>query len=111
MAEVLEQAGGEARRHRHAQDEAYYVLSGHGVLDIDGVEHPLAPGSTAFIPGHAWHAARGLGPEPLRLLYVFPADSFAEVIYEFPDPAGVGRIGTSVDEPVKIPDSDPNSNV
>ena len=85
VAEVVEQVGAEARLHRHAQDEAYYVLSGEGVLNVDGVEHPLTAGSTAFIPGNAWHAARGVGPEPLRLLYVFPADSFADVVYEFPD--------------------------
>ncbi len=85
VAEVVEQVGAEARLHRHAQDEAYYVLSGEGVLNVDGVEHPLSAGSTAFIPGNAWHAARGVGTEPLRLLYVFPADSFADVVYEFPD--------------------------
>jgi len=87
VAEVVEQTGAEARLHRHAQDEAYYVLSGKGVLNVDGLEHPLSAGSTAFIPGNAWHAARAVGSEPLRLLYVFPADSFADVVYEFPDEA------------------------
>jgi quercetin dioxygenase-like cupin family protein len=85
VAEVTEQAGAEAKLHRHAQDEAYYILSGLGILDIDGVEHPLSPGATAFIPGYAWHAARAVGTAPLRLLYVFPADSFADIIYEFPE--------------------------
>ena len=85
VAEVVEQVGADARLHRHAQDEAYYVLSGRGVLTIDGVDHPLTAGSTAFIPGRAWHAARGVGAEPLRLLYVFPTDSFTDVVYEFPD--------------------------
>jgi quercetin dioxygenase-like cupin family protein len=88
VAEVTEQAGGEARLHRHAQTEAYYILSGRGVLHVAGEEHPLKAGSTAFIPGGAWHAARATGPEPLRLLYVFAADSFADIVYEFPESAG-----------------------
>jgi mannose-6-phosphate isomerase-like protein (cupin superfamily) len=85
VAEVTGQAGDPARLHRHAQPEAYFVLSGHGVLNIEGVESPLSPGTCAFIPGGAWHAARGEGPTPLKLLYVFPANSFADIVYEFPD--------------------------
>ncbi len=85
VAEVTEQSGAEARLHRHAQAEAYYILSGHGILTIDGADWPLSPGTCAFIPGGAWHAARCVGVEPLRLLYVFAADSFEQVVYEFPE--------------------------
>ncbi len=74
------------RLHRHAQAEAYYILSGHGVLRIDDVDHPLAPGVTAFIPGGRLHGAWATGPETLRILYVFAADSFDEIHYEFPSP-------------------------
>lgn len=70
--------------HRHAQAEAYYVLSGEGIVHLDGVEHPLRAGSTVFIPGDTWHGARNTGREVLRLLYVFAADSFADVHYVFP---------------------------
>ena len=80
---VAEVPAAEARLHRHAQPEAYYILSGHGLLTIEGQEHVLAPGATVFIPGGAWHKAKAQGPEPLRLLYVFAADSFSDVVYEF----------------------------
>ena len=83
VAEVTRHGGGEFHLHRHAQAEAYYVLSGSGVLHVDGADYSLYPGVTAFIPGRAWHAARALGDEPLRLLYVFATDSFADVQYEF----------------------------
>jgi mannose-6-phosphate isomerase-like protein (cupin superfamily) len=72
--------------HRHAQAEAYYVLSGEGVVHLDGVEHAVRPGSCVFIPGDVWHGARNTGPGLLRLLYVFAADSFADVHYVFPHP-------------------------
>lgn len=80
VADVAERA---PRLHRHAQAEAYYVLSGEGVLRINGVDRPLSAGSAAFIPGGAPHAAWTIGHEPLRLVYVFAADAFEDVVYEF----------------------------
>ena len=84
VADVTAPGDGEARLHRHAQAEAYYILSGQGVLHIGEETHPLKAGVTAFIPGNVWHAARAVGAEPLKLLYVFAADSFADIVYEFP---------------------------
>lgn len=80
-----EEAGDESRLHRHAQAEAYYILAGEGTLEVEGETWPLRPGVAAFIPGAAWHAARAAPGSTLRLLYVFPAASFADVIYEFQD--------------------------
>jgi quercetin dioxygenase-like cupin family protein len=81
--------------HRHAQAEIYYVLSGEGVVTIDGAEHALRAGSSVFIPGNALHGARNTGREVLRMLYVFAADSFSDVQYVFPgaeDPSARGPV-------------------
>lgn len=76
------------RLHRHAQPEVYYILSGEGVVVIDGSEHRVRPGSAVFIPGDLEHGVRNTGPEPLRLLYAFAVDSFHQVEYVFsPAPA------------------------
>ena len=82
---VAELAPGDAplRIHRHAQAEAYYFLSGSGIAHIDGDEFSVSAGSTLFIPGGARHAVSNTGSEPLRLVYVFPTDSFSDVHYEF----------------------------
>lgn len=85
MAEVEEADPSTFRPHRHAQAETYYVLSGEGIMLLDGAEHRLKAGSVVFIPGGVMHGARGVGSEPLRLLYVLAADRFDEVIYEFDD--------------------------
>jgi quercetin dioxygenase-like cupin family protein len=86
---VAELDPGEAREfrpHRHAQPEAYYILSGEGIVSLAGRDHRVRPGSTVFVPGDTAHGARNTGSQVLRLLYVFPADSFGEVRYEFPEP-------------------------
>jgi len=83
VAEVSPGKGGAPRSHSHAHPEAYYVLSGVGIISIAGVETSIAPGSAAYIPGHAPHHARNTGDEMLRILYVFPANAFAEVEYDF----------------------------
>jgi mannose-6-phosphate isomerase-like protein (cupin superfamily) len=70
--------------HRHAQAETYFVLSGEGVLRIGDEEHALSPGVIAFIPGGAHHTTYATGREPLRILYTFAANSFSDVLYEFP---------------------------
>ena len=84
VAEVSNVDAADLKLHRHAQAEAYYVLSGDGVIHVDGRDYPLSPGTVAFIPGGALHAARGLGVEPLRILYMFAANAFDEIHYEFP---------------------------
>ena len=70
--------------HRHPHAETYYVLSGKGLLWIGEEAHPLAPGTTAFIPGGVLHTASATGEEPPRILYTFAADAFTDVEYDFP---------------------------
>ena len=52
---------------------------------IAGTEHRVRAGSAIFIPGDTDHGARNTGAELLRLLYAFPADSFDEIKYVFPE--------------------------
>ena len=81
VAELPE--GGFLALHRHDQAETYYVLAGEGVVALDGVEHPVRPGSNVFIPGGREHGAKNTGAGVLRVFYVLAADDFAEVEYVF----------------------------
>ncbi|CAM5764190.1 hypothetical protein LMIY3S_01063 [Labrys miyagiensis] len=76
-------AKGDNPRHRHAEPELYLILEGSGVLTIDGRESPVTKGAAIFIPGNAWHSLRNALDTELKLLYVFPAGRFSDVIYEF----------------------------
>ena len=73
-----------ARGHMHSHAELYYFVSGSGEVTVNGVTRQVAAGDAVLIPGNAEHLAYNTGNEPLRLLYVFAADSFADIKYEFP---------------------------
>ncbi|MGX5358232.1 cupin domain-containing protein [Kocuria sp. KH4] len=81
VAELPE--GGFLALHRHNQVETYYVLAGEGVVTLEGIDHPVRPGSNVFIPGGHEHGARNTGIEVLRVFYVIAADDFADVEYTF----------------------------
>ena len=89
-AGLMELAPGDVglRPHRHAQPEIYYVVSGAGVVTIDGRDAEARPGAAIFIPGDAEHAVRNTGEDALRIFYVFPTDRFSDVVYRFPPRSG-----------------------
>lgn len=69
--------------HRHTHAELYHIISGRGILHIDGKEQEVAAGSVVYIPGDAEHGIRNESDEELRWLYVFGADSFGDILYRF----------------------------
>jgi mannose-6-phosphate isomerase-like protein (cupin superfamily) len=69
-------------RHHHPQNEIYCILSGKGIVVIDGNETEVEGGSAVFISGGATHGIRNAsGEEELRRFYVFPTDGFGEIEY------------------------------
>ena len=57
------------RQQPHADDEVYVVLSGSGVLDVEGESLDLHEGQAAFVPAGADH--RFVGYEQLAVLVIF----------------------------------------
>jgi mannose-6-phosphate isomerase-like protein (cupin superfamily) len=84
VAEIPVGAPRPPRGHTHEQAEVYFFLSGSGVVVIDDESTPVTTGDAVFIPGNIEHMALNTGTEPLRLLYFFAADSFADIVYKFP---------------------------
>lgn len=75
--------GGVLLRHHHEPEEVYYVVSGWGHIEIDGVRTDIGPGTAVFIPSNAKHALRCDGAEPLVFVFTFARDRFADVVYHF----------------------------
>ena len=69
--------------HHHAPAEIYHVLAGEGLTVIEGESHRLRAGVSLFIPANARHRTTNTGAGPLCYLFVFPTDSFEEIIYHF----------------------------
>ncbi|KQT50857.1 cupin [Aureimonas sp. Leaf454] len=77
------QPGGHLALHRHEPAELYFLLEGEAVVSVNGAESRVSTGACVFIPGNAEHGIRNEGGAPVRFLYVFPTDSFAEIVYRF----------------------------
>jgi quercetin dioxygenase-like cupin family protein len=68
---VLELAAkAEIPEHRDSTEEYIYVLSGSGVMTIDGVEHDLGPEQAVYMPANASVRFRN-GSEKMVALQVF----------------------------------------
>lgn len=81
---------GRAPDHFHTYDEVIYILEGEGLLEIDGEQAPLGPGSCVHLPARLVHCLANTGDSELRLLGVFrPAGSPAEAYYPDGTPAGM----------------------
>jgi len=56
LAEATLPPGTATDRHHHAvSEEMYYVISGHGRMEIDGDERHITVGDAVLIPAGAWH--------------------------------------------------------
>lgn len=73
--------GGALQVHRHPTLELYYFLAGTGIVTLGSEQHAVRPGTTISIPADTAHGIRNDGASVLKLFYVFPVDSFAEVVY------------------------------
>ncbi|RJE20975.1 AraC-like ligand binding domain protein [Aspergillus sclerotialis] len=70
--------------HRHKQAEFYYILSGHAVVKIEGLDYEVTSGHALFIPGDAEHGFWNTSnEEDLIFLWGFGIDGFGEVVYRF----------------------------
>lgn len=58
--------------HPIAHDEVYYVLSGEGEVESDGVRRRIGPGMAAYLYTGAQVGIRQLGKEPLSLIISYP---------------------------------------
>jgi quercetin dioxygenase-like cupin family protein len=69
--------------HLHPRsEEIVYVVSGHGRVWLEGVTHPVGPGSWYRIPAGTPHATMADPGERMSLVCFFPDDDFASNIEE-----------------------------
>ena len=64
--------GGCTPKHTHGHEHEVFVLEGSGVVLEGNVEHPLQPGTVAFVPPKQEHQFRNTGSGPLKFLCLIP---------------------------------------
>ena len=69
LAEATIPVGGTVTEHFHrSTEEFYYILSGTGLMNIEGEEREVGPGDTVIIvPGQRHKIANSGNPNPPRL--------------------------------------------
>ena len=71
---VLE-AGAADPQSPHSEDEAYIVMAGRAVIDVDGEDRPVGPGSVVFVAAQVPHRFHSISRR-LEVLVVFaPAET------------------------------------
>ena len=69
LAEELLPPGHAVTPHHHRQlEEIYYILEGHGTMEIAGELRPVGPGDAIAIPPGAVHQISNTGRETLKFL-------------------------------------------
>jgi mannose-6-phosphate isomerase-like protein (cupin superfamily) len=62
---------GEFPKHNHPErEEVYYVMSGSGILILEGEEVPLSEGYMVYIYGDTPHGLANRSDKPLIVLYI-----------------------------------------
>jgi mannose-6-phosphate isomerase-like protein (cupin superfamily) len=58
----------------HAEDELYYIVSGRGMVQVGGEEHPVEPGTAVFVPARVTHRFHTITEELALLVFFAPAE-------------------------------------
>lgn len=67
LAEATLPAGRSTARHNHlASEEIYFILSGRGEMEVDGLRRCVSEGDAILIPPGSWHQIKAL--DDLRFL-------------------------------------------
>jgi mannose-6-phosphate isomerase-like protein (cupin superfamily) len=68
-------AGDVDRQKPHAQDELYYIVQGKGVINVDGEDRSVQPGSIVFVPARVEHFFHFITEDLITLVFFAPAET------------------------------------
>ena len=68
-------AGDVDRQKPHAQDEMYYIIQGKGVINVNGEDRAVQPGSIIFVPAKVEHFFHFITEDLITLVFFAPAET------------------------------------
>ena len=66
--------GGKAPAHQHPWPHIIYFLEGEGTVMLEGVDHPVSAGFSAYIPADAYHQIKNRGDKPFKFICIVPEE-------------------------------------
>jgi len=70
LAHAVVKPGDTTWQHRLKTSEVYFIVSGNGVMHIDGESSPVRPGSTVYIPPRAEQSITNSGKTDLVFICI-----------------------------------------
>jgi len=68
-------AGADDSQQPHTEDEIYYVIEGQAVLEVDGDQRPVKPGSIVFVAAGVAHRFHSIASKLSALVIFAPPES------------------------------------
>ena len=68
-------AGGVDGQQPHNEDEVYYIVSGHGQINVGNETQLVQPGSIVFVAAHVPHKFHSITEELKILVFFAPAET------------------------------------
>jgi mannose-6-phosphate isomerase-like protein (cupin superfamily) len=69
------EAGADDLQQPHAEDELYHVIEGRAVLEVDGDQRPVQPGTVVFVAAGTRHRFHSIASKLAVLVVFAPAES------------------------------------
>lgn len=70
-------AGADDPQQPHGQDELYHVIEGRAVLEVDGDQRPVQPGTVVFVGAGVPHRFHSIASKLVVLVVFSPAEDAA----------------------------------
>ncbi len=71
MGHVTIFPGGAVPLHTHEQEEVYFIATGEGAIEIDGVQEPVKAGSYVYLKPACTHTLRNGGSGNMIMLFCY----------------------------------------
>ena len=87
IAEIRIPAGVTVKKHYHLEsEETYHIVSGSGIMHLDGEEQPIEPGQAVAIHPGQWHTIYNATEIDLVMIVTCaPAWKFEDQVFEDED--------------------------
>jgi mannose-6-phosphate isomerase-like protein (cupin superfamily) len=70
VAHAVVKPGESSIPHSLRGSEVYYILSGNGIMHIEGEQAEVGPGTTIYVPPNAAQHIQNIGPDDLAFLCI-----------------------------------------